>query len=131
MEKKFYWLKLNENFFEDETIQWLEEQANGQEYVLFYLKLCLKSLKENGLILRVVGDKLIPYDVKALAKLTSTPSDTVRQALQVFSEIGLVKVEETGIIYMNQINEMIGNESASAVRKRRQRVKENNLLENK
>ena len=42
-DKRFYWMKLKEGFFEDETIAWLEEQKNGKEYVLFLLKLCLKA----------------------------------------------------------------------------------------
>ena len=55
---------------------------------MFYLKLCVKSLKDNGRLIRYVGDKLIPYDVKALAKLTNTDQDTVAVALKVFEEIG-------------------------------------------
>ncbi|EHU8854951.1 phage replisome organizer N-terminal domain-containing protein, partial [Enterococcus faecalis] len=36
--KRYYWLKLKENFFEEDTIEWLEEQPNGKEYCLIYLK---------------------------------------------------------------------------------------------
>ena len=36
---KFYWLQLKEDFFEDDSIQWLEEQQpNGRDYAYFYLK---------------------------------------------------------------------------------------------
>ena len=48
--KKYFWLKLKEDFFEEDTISWIEEQQNGKEYSLFYLKLCLKSLKTNGIL---------------------------------------------------------------------------------
>ena len=44
-DRKFYWLQLKEDFFDEDSISWLEEQENGKEYSLFYLKLCLKSLK--------------------------------------------------------------------------------------
>ena len=30
--KKYYWLKLKEDFFEEDTISWIEEQENGKEY---------------------------------------------------------------------------------------------------
>ncbi len=123
--KRYYWLKLKEDFFEDDTIQWLEEQENGKDYVLFYLKLSLKSLGEEGHLIRYVGEKLIPYDVKALAKLTNTPVDTVAVAMKLFLEIGLVSTLDTGAIYMNQINEMIGSETDSAIRMRRARAIEN------
>ena len=44
-ETKFYWLQLKEDFFDEDAMSWLEEQENGERYSLFYLKLCLKSLK--------------------------------------------------------------------------------------
>ena len=67
-EKKYYWLKFKEDFFDEDTIQWLVEQNNGKEYCLFYLKLCLKSLKTNGILIRSVGEILVPYDVKKLGE---------------------------------------------------------------
>lgn len=122
--KRYYWLKLKNDFFEDDTIKWLEEQENGKDYVIFYLKLALKSLTDNGALIRYVGEKLIPYDVKALAKLTDTPVDTVAVAMKTFEEIGLISVSGIGEIYLNQIDELIGSETDSAVRKRKQRTRE-------
>lgn len=121
--KRYFWLKLDENFFEDDTIAWIEEQENGKDYAIFYLKLALKSLKDDGYLIRYVGQKLIPYDVKALAKLTNTPVDTVSIAMRLFIEIGLVSQLETGEIYLNQLNEMIGSETAVAKRVRKSRAK--------
>lgn len=112
--KKYYWLKLNENFFEDDTIQFIEEQENGILYSNFYMKLCLKSLKQAGTLVRVVGETLIPYDIKSLSKLTGVPSDTVAVAMDLFKTIGLVKVLESGEIYLSQIEEMIGSETDKA-----------------
>lgn len=120
--KRYYWLKLNENFFEDDTIIWLEEQENGIEYVNFYLKLALKSLQDDGRLIRYVGETLIPYDVKALSKLTNTKIDTVAVAMKTFEEIGLTEILDTGEIYLKQINEMIGTETQYAIQKRRQRA---------
>ena len=121
--KRYYWLKLKDDFFEDDTIAWLEEQENGKDYVLFYLKLALKSLKEEGHLVRYVGERLIPYDVKALAKLTNTPVDTVAVAMKVFIDIGLISELETGEIYLNQIEEMIGSETDTAKRVRKHRAR--------
>lgn len=126
--KRYFWLKLNEDFFDDDTISWLEEQENGKEYVIFYLKLALRSLKDNGYLIRYVGEKLIPYDVKALSKLTNTSSDTVAVAMKSFIEIGLVSQLESGEIYLNQIKEMVGSETRQASIMRRKRAKEQQLL---
>lgn len=120
-DKVFYWLKLKEDFFEDDTIQWLEEQENGKEYTLFYLKLCLKSLNLDGKIIRIVGEKLIPYDKKALAKLTNTDIDTVSVAMNLFVQIGLIDILDTGEIYMKQVKEMVGSKTEGALRKAKYR----------
>ena len=122
--KRYYWLKLNEGFFEDDTMRYLEEQENGKDYIIFYLKLCLKSLSDEGILVRYVGEKLIPYDVPALARLTDTKSDTVAVAMKLFLDIGLIQRYDTGEIYINQINEMIGTETDSAKRMRKKRLLE-------
>lgn len=120
--RRYYWLKLQEDFFEEDTIEWLEEQENGMAYVLFYLKMCIKSLRSDGALIRTIGETVIPYDEKALSKLTNTNIDIVRVALEVFQRIGLIKILESGEIFLTQINELVGNETIYAGRKRKQRA---------
>lgn len=112
--KRYYWLKLKEDFFDDDTISFIEEQENGVYYVNFYLKLCLKSVKTEGKLIRLIGENLIPYDIKSLSKVTNTPVDTVRVAMKLFEEIGLIKLLESGEIYLQQIDELIGTETDKA-----------------
>ena len=54
--KRYYWMRLRADFFEDDAIDWLEDQENGSLYTLFYLKLCLKSLKNEGGLYRSGGE---------------------------------------------------------------------------
>ena len=127
--KKYYWMKLKEDFFEDDTIEWLEEQPNGKEYALFYLKLCLKSLKNDGVLIRKVGDMLIPYDAKKIAEITKTDIDTVVVAMELFKKINLVEILENGEIYMKAMENMVGSETDSAIRVRKHRaLKEQEML---
>lgn len=119
---KFYWLQLKEDFFEDDAIDWLESQDNGPAYALFYLKLCLKSLKTNGVLIRRVGEMLIPYDAAALGKLTRTPTDTVKAAMVYLSQCGLIKMLENGELYLSKVETMIGSQSVSAFKKQQQRM---------
>ena len=120
---KFYWLQLKEDFFEDDAIQWLEEQQpNGRDYAYFYLKLCLKSLKSNGVLVRKVGNILIPYDNKKLAELTNMDFDTVTVAMELLKKIGLVTILESGEIYVNQLENLIGSKSIGAFKKQQQRL---------
>lgn len=126
--KKYYWLKLKEDFFDDDTIEWIEEQPNGEKYSLFYLKLCLKSLKTNGILIRNVGEMLIPYDIKKLAEITRTDVDTVRVAMELFKNIGLIQILDNGEIYLTQLKNMVGSESKWAEKKRIQRAKKTEEL---
>ena len=120
---KFYWLQLKEDFFEDDAINWLEEQQpNGRDYAYFYLKLCLKSLKSNGILIRNVGNILIPYDNKKLAELTKMDFDTVCIAMELLKKIGLIQILENGEIYMTQLQNLIGSKSLGALKKQQQRM---------
>lgn len=120
-DKKYYWLKLKEDFFEEDTLAWLEEQTNGKEYCLFYLKLCLKSLKTNGMLIRNVGQILIPYDVKKLGEITKTDIDTVTVAMELFKKIGLIQILDNGEIYITQLEQMVGSETKWAKYKKKER----------
>lgn len=120
--KRYYWLKLKENFFDDETIRYIEEQENGIKYSNFYLKLCLKSLRNEGTLIRMVGETLIPYNFKSLAVLTGVDIETVKESMELFQKIGIVKILESGEIYIPQIEKMTGCESESAERVRKHRA---------
>lgn len=126
--KRYYWLKLKEDFFDDDTISWIEEQENGKEYCLFYLKLCLKALKTDGILIRTVGNLLVPYDVEKLAEITRTKFDTVAVAMQLFQKIGLVQVLENGELYLSRLAEMVGSETDKAALMRKSR--ENKKISN-
>lgn len=120
---EFFWLKLQEDFFNEQTIRWLEKQSNGREYAYYYLKLCVKSLKSNGILIQKVGNKLIPYDDEALAEFTFTPLDTVRVANLLFIEIGLVEKLPNGAFYIRQVENLIGKQSKGAFKKQQQRLR--------
>lgn len=117
--KRYYWLKLKEDFFDDGAIGWLEEQPKGKEYALFYLKLCLKSLKTDGILIREVGTMLVPYDIKKLSEITKTDFDTVVVAMELLKNIGLVEILENGEIFLPGLQQMVGSESQWAKYKRR------------
>lgn len=125
--QRFYWLKLKEDFFDDEAIEWLEEQENGSMYALFYLKLCLKALKNDGMLIRHVGTMLIPYDTAKLAEITRTNKDTVIVALELMKKIGLVEIRDDGAIYMAKLGEMVGSETKAAARMRKMREERKKL----
>jgi uncharacterized phage protein (TIGR02220 family)/predicted phage replisome organizer len=125
--KRYFWLKLKEDFFDDDAISWLEDQPNGKEYALFYLKLCLKSLKHDGVLIRTVGNILVPYDAKKLSEITRTNEDTVIVALELLKNIGLIEIQENGALFLTQLQSLIGSETNAAERMRNARAKAKEL----
>lgn len=47
-EKRYWWLKMEHDFFEQKEMKALKRMAAGYVYTTIYLKLLLKSLKNNG-----------------------------------------------------------------------------------
>ena len=45
---KFYWLKLDKDFFKRHDIKIIESMPNGKDYILFYLKLLCESLDHDA-----------------------------------------------------------------------------------
>ena len=48
MAEKFYWLKLDRDFFKRHDIKIIEAMPNGKDYILFYLKLLCESIDHDG-----------------------------------------------------------------------------------
>lgn len=129
--KKYYYLRLKDNFFDSDELKILESMKDGYLYSNILLKLYLRSLKNDGKL--VVNDR-IPYNAEMLASVTGHQIGTVKQALSIFKELGLIDVLENGAIYMLDIQNFIGRGSSEADRKReyRQRIESDrtNVLTN-
>lgn len=123
MAGRYYWLKFNENFFESDVVEWLEDQENGEKYVLLYLKLCLKSLKTDGALVRQVGKMTIQHTAESIAKQTQFDIEIVESALALFEQIGLIEKNDKGERYLPEVANMTGSGSASesATKKKTQR----------
>lgn len=121
--KRYYWLRLKEDFFGSDSISWLEEQDNGVYCSNLYLKLLLMSLRKDGVVVRMVGEKAIPYNAEALARVTNIPIDKIDGALSLLEDVGLVENREDGALFLPYLDDMVGSESTSAARVRKWREK--------
>ena len=123
--RKYYYLKLKENFFDSDSIVLLEDMKDGILYSNILLKLYLKSLKNGG---RLQLDEHIPYTAQMIATLTRHQIGTVERALAIFQQLGLVEQLDCGLLYMTDIELMIGQSSTEAERKRAARLENKALL---
>lgn len=117
--RKYYYLKLKENYFDDDSIVLLESMQDGVLYSNILFKLYLKSLKHGG---RLQLDEDIPYTAQMIATITRQQIGTVERALQIFLKLGLVEVLDSGTFYMSNIELLIGQSSTEAERKRAARL---------
>lgn len=124
-EKRFYWLKLQKDFFKRGDIQIVESLPNGKDYVLFYLKMLLESIDHEG---ELRFSETIPYNAEMLATITNTNVDIVRAAMKVFSEFGMVEILEDKTIYMNEIQKLIGSAADNDNANRQRRFREKKVL---
>ncbi len=62
--KKYYYLKLKENFFDSDNMVLLESMQDGILYSNILMKMYLKSLKNNGML--ILNDA-IPYNTQMIA----------------------------------------------------------------
>lgn len=117
--KKYYYMRLKENFFESEELVMLESMPEGMLYSNILIKLYLKSLKNEG---RLMFKDTIPYNAQMIATITRHQIGTVEKALTIFRDLELIEVLDNGTIYMNDIELFIGKASTEAERKKRARM---------
>ena len=96
--KKYYWLKLDRNFFKRHDIRIIEDMPNGKEYVLFFMKLLVESIDHEG---SLRFNELIPYNDQMLATITNTNIDIVRSAIKLFQSLNLLQIWDDQTIYVN------------------------------
>lgn len=117
-EKKKYWLKLQKDFLKSNHIKVIKNMPNGKDYIIFYLALMLESIETIG---HLRFSDLIPYNEEMLSSITDTNIDIVRNAVKIFTSLGLMEYLDDGTIYMTQVSKMLGKESESAERVRKYR----------
>ncbi|MDY0210212.1 MAG: phage replisome organizer N-terminal domain-containing protein [Acholeplasma sp.] len=125
--KKYYWLKLDKNFFKRHDIRIVESMPNGKSYILLYLKLLLESIDHEGLLR---FNESIPYNEDMIATITDTNVDIVKSGLQIFKQLDLLEVTEDHTIFMKQTSLMLGAETEFAIKKRDYRERQKQLSDN-
>ena len=121
-DKKYYWIKLKTDFFNQNAIDFLMSQDNGCEYIVLYQMLCLQTANTKGVMATQIGEIIIPYDAKKISINTKYfDIDTVTVALELYKRLGLIYQEQDGTLCISDYDEMIGSETKWAEKKRNYR----------
>ena len=123
--KKYFWLKLKEDFFRDKAIKKLRKIAGGDTYTIIYLKLQLLSLKNQG---KLVFENLEDDFSSEMALELDEEVENVKVTILYLQKCGLLEeVAENEFILLQTIK-CIGKETQGAERVRQFRKKEQALL---
>lgn len=116
--KKYYWLKLNEDFFSQKEIKRLRLVAGGDTYTIIYLKILLLSLKNGGrLIFDDIGDNFI----EEISLEIDEKIDNVKITIEYLKSKNLIEVVSDKEVFISKIREMVGVETDWAKKKREYR----------
>lgn len=119
-EKRYWWLKMEHDFFEQKEMKALKRMAAGYVYTTIYLKLLLKSLKNNGsLYFESIEDDF----VSEIAFDIDEPVEDVRAVFDFLKRKGLLIEKSEEEISLPGAVERVGSKTQSAVRMERMREK--------
>jgi predicted phage replisome organizer len=118
---KYYYIKLKDNYFEQDNIKVLESMPNGHIYSLILIKLYLKASKYGG---QLKMTPTIPYDpesVQTLASVINHDVSHVKEALKIAVDLDLIRIIDGREIWLTEIQNLIGSSSTEADRIREYR----------
>ena len=120
MAKKYYWLKLKQDFFSSRAMKKLRRIAGGDTYTIIYLKLQLLSIKDDGVLFY---EGIEPTFGEEMALALDEDVENVQATLIFLENAGLLDKKSDTEFILPEVPYLIGGESDSAERVRRFREK--------
>lgn len=125
-EKRYFWLRLYDDFFTSKRIKKLRKIAGGDTYLIIYLKMQLMAMKHGG-TLKWSGLEEKFADELAL-DLDEDPAN-VAVTLQYLLSCGLAEAsDDLTEVFLPYAVKNVGSEGAAAQRMREHRARKNNAL---
>ena len=112
--KRYFWLKLKKDFFQQHKMKVLKALPNGRLYALIYMELLAESTSHNG---KLRFSEMLPYDSVTLAAVIDEDKDNLEKAIEVLNQLELLEILSDKTIYLSDIETMIGSESGQTIRK--------------
>lgn len=123
-EKRYFWLKLNQDFFDSKRIKKLRRMAGGDTYTIIYLKMQLLALNNDGIITWTGLEENIADE---LALDLDEAADDIKVTLTYMLHCGLCETSDNVNFFLPYVVQNTGSEGSSAQRKREQRAREKAL----
>lgn len=119
-EKRYYWLKLYDTFFENKTSKYLRKLPDGDKLLLVYLKFQLKLLKSEGIF---VFENLCDNVAEEIALTLDEDANTIKLLLAALDKTKTIEYLNENTFMLSEMQDLIGSEGSSAARVRKHRKK--------
>lgn len=116
--KRYYWLKLQDDFFSSKRIKKLRKIAGGDTYTIIYLKMQLMAMKNNGVLVHTGLEETFAEE---LALDLDEEADNVAVTVNYLLSCGLLETEDDTEYFLPYVLMNTGKEGASAKRVREYR----------
>ena len=126
MARRYYWLKLKDDYLGSPKIKKLRKIAGGDTYTIIYLKMQLLSVKTQGAI---EYEGIEPSFAEELALKLNEDIDNVKITLSYLESQGLIEASEESTYLLPEALKSIGSETESASRMRALRTKKASLCD--
>lgn len=118
MAKRYYWLKLKEDFFDKKLIKKLRSVAGGDTYTIIYLKMQLKSINNEGIL---TYEGIEDTFAEELALDIDEDVENVKMTLAYLQRYNMIEQVSSENFLLNEVLDCIGSETDSAERVRKHR----------
>lgn len=122
--KRYYWLKMPEDFFKSLRIKKLRKLAGGDTYTIIYLKLQLLSLNSEGVLQYKGIEKTFEEEI---ALEIDEDVENVIVTMNYLRTCGLLEIIDDNHQILPWVIENTGSETASTIRSRKSRAVEKAL----
>ncbi|MBR3588172.1 MAG: phage replisome organizer N-terminal domain-containing protein [Clostridia bacterium] len=116
--KKYYWLKLKKDFFNQKMIKILNTFPQGDKMILTFLKLELHALENDGYI---YYENMLPTFEQELSIAIDEETSLVKMTLEMLIKFGAIEKKDENKYYITALEDCIGSETKDAARMRRKR----------
>ncbi len=117
-EKRFYWLKLKDNFFDRLDIKAMRMLDDGCETVIIYIKMMLYALNSEG---QITYRNILSSCDEEIALAINEDIEKVHKTVEFLIKTGRAVRNDNGGILLTELEEISGSECASAERVRKSR----------
>ena len=119
--KRYYWMKLKKDFFNQKMIKILGTFPQGDKMILAFLKIQLHSLENDGYI---YYENMLPTFEQELAIAIDDETETVKTTLEMLIKFGAIEKKDEKTYYITALEDCIGSETASARKMRNKRERD-------